>query len=328
MLRFVRTPAPPLGNQPVGATNQRRANAFVRARALGSGQAGTKMPEKELMTESEPRNQQQSELWNGPSGQAWVQSQQLMDQLLRPFEDLLLEATAAEPCQSLLDVGCGTGGTTLALARRLGSAVRCTGVDISEPMLELARARAEREATPPAFIAADAQTHAFEPGSFDAIVSRFGIMFFDDPVQAFANLHTAAKPGARLLLVAWRSAAENPFMTTAERAAAPWLPELPSRRPDEPGQFAFADPDRVRQILKTSGWTNIELTPVDLPCSMPERDLAPYVTRFGPVGRVLQKADAATRANLLDRIRDAMAPYVDEAEVRITCACWLIRASS
>jgi len=111
-------------------------------------------------------------------------------------------------------------------------------------MLELARARAEHESAPPAFIVADAQTHAFEPGSFDTIVSRFGVMFFDDPVRAFANLHGAAKPGARLVLIAWRSAAENPFMTSAERVAAPFLPDLPARRPHEPGQFAFGDPDR------------------------------------------------------------------------------------
>lgn len=279
------------------------------------------------MSKSEPHNQQQSTLWNGPSGQAWVESQQLMDQLLRPFEELLVEAATAEPCQHLLDVGCGTGATTLALARRLGSAAHCTGVDISEPMLELARARAEHEPTPPAFIVADAQTHAFEPASFDAIVSRFGVMFFDDPVRAFANLHGAAKPGARLVLIAWRSAAENPFMTTAERVAAPFLPDLPARRPDEPGQFAFGDPDRVRQILKTSAWSNIDVESVDRPCSMPERELTHYVTRFGPVARVLQHADAALRNNVIGQVRDALAPYVDDSEVRFTSACWLIRAS-
>jgi len=280
------------------------------------------------MTESEPHNLQQSTLWNGPSGQAWVESQQLMDQLLQPFEELLVEAVTAEPCQQLLDIGCGTGATTLALARRLGPAARCTGVDISAPMLELARARAEHESAPPAFIVADAQTHAFEPGSFDTIVSRFGVMFFDDPVRAFANLHGAAKPGARLVLIAWRSAAENPFMTSAERVAAPFLPDLPARRPHEPGQFAFGDPDRVRQILKASAWSNIEVEPVDRPCSIPEPELTQYVTRFGPVGRLLQQADVTLRSTVIGRVREALEPYVDAATVRFTSACWLIRASS
>ena len=145
----------------------------------------------------------------------------------------------------VLDVGCGTGSTTLAVARRLGAKGRCIGIDISEPMIAAARARAEREGTPASFIRADAQTHAFEPASFDMIISRFGVMFFDDSVRAFANLRRAAKQTPSLRFIAWRSAAENPFMTTAERAAAPLLPNLPARRPDAPGQFAFADRDRV-----------------------------------------------------------------------------------
>ena len=146
-----------------------------------------------------------------------------------------------DPERRVLDVGCGTGSTTLAVARLLGAKGRCTGIDISEPMIAAARARAEREGTPASFIRADAQTHAFEPASFDMIISRFGVMFFDDSVRAFANLRRAARDDAELRFIAWRSAAENPFMTTAERAAAPLLPNLPARRPDAPGQFAFAD---------------------------------------------------------------------------------------
>ena len=108
-------------------------------------------------------------------------------------------------------------------------------------MIAAARARAERERTPADFVCADAEVHAFEPASFDTIISRFGVMFFDDPVRAFANLRRAARDDARVRCIAWRSAADNPFMTTAERAAAPLLPTLPARRPDAPGQFAFAN---------------------------------------------------------------------------------------
>ena len=160
---------------------------------------------------------------------------------------------APDPGSRVLDVGCGTGSTTLAVARRLGAKGRCIGIDISEPMIAAARARAEREGTPASFIRADAQTHAFEPASFDMIISRFGVMFFDDSVRAFANLRRAARDDAELRFIAWRSAAENPFMTTAERAAAPLLPNLPARRPDAPGQFAFADRRRVYSILEESG---------------------------------------------------------------------------
>src|SRR5687768_3504342 len=200
------------------------------------------------------RDDEQSRLWNGPSGRAWVEAQDLLDRVLQPFEDILLEAVAARAPARVLDVGCGTGSTTLAIARRLGTAGRCTGVDISEPMLALARARAEREGSLARFIRADAEQYEFEPGSADLIVSRFGVMFFDDPVRAFANLRHAAAAAAAMRCIAWRGATENPFMTAAERAAAPLLPNLPARRPDGPGQFAFGSSDKVTAILAASGW--------------------------------------------------------------------------
>jgi SAM-dependent methyltransferase len=274
----------------------------------------------------QPKAGEQTTLWNGSAGRAWVESQELLDQILQPFQDLLVDAISTESPRRVLDVGCGTGGTTLAIARRLGRHGACTGVDISEPMLAAARARAEGERTPPIFVLADAQTHAFERASFDAITSRFGVMFFNDSVQAFANLRCAAEQGAHLRFLAWRSAAENAFMTTAERVAAPLLPNLPTRRPDEPGQFAFADGDRVRRILKDSGWSEIDVEPIDVPCTMPENELTHYVTRLGPVGRVLQEADPQVRAQLIDDVRAALAPYVHGAEVRFTGACWMVQA--
>jgi SAM-dependent methyltransferase len=273
------------------------------------------------MTSSE-----QEQLWNGPSGQAWVESQELLDGTFRPFEELLVEAAAARSPRRLLDVGCGTGSTTLAIARRLGKGTRCIGLDISEPMLALARARAGREGSPAEFVRADAQTHPFEPAAVDLIVSRFGVMFFDDPVAAFANLRRAATADGALRLIAWRSAAENPFMTTAERAAAPLLPELPARNPDGPGQFAFANAQRVHAILEESGWTGIAIRPLDVECAFPARELPSYLTRLGPVGRVLQDADERTRATVIEAIRPAYDPYIQGTDVRFVAACWMISA--
>jgi len=271
---------------------------------------------------------EQSALWNGAGGRAWVESQELLDHVLQPFEDLLVKVLSERTSRRVLDVGCGTGSTTLAIARQLGERGRCTGIDISEPMLIAARARAERERTPADFLLADAQTHAFERASFDAIVSRFGVMFFDDPVQAFANLRGAAEEGARLWFVAWRSAGENAFMTTAERVAAPLLPNLPARRADEPGQFAFADRERVRGILEESGWSAVDIQPIEVPCSMPESELTGYVTRFGPVGRVLHEVDERVRAEFIEKVRAALEPYVHGPEVRFAAACWMVAAEA
>jgi SAM-dependent methyltransferase len=270
----------------------------------------------------------QSALWNGNAGQGWVAAQELLDELFAPFEALLVDAVAAVSKGSVIDVGCGTGRTTTAVARRLGAGARCTGVDISEPMIAAARARAEREGTPAHFIRADAQAHPFEPASVDTIMSRFGVMFFADPVAAFANLRRAATADAAMRLLAWRSAAENPFMTTAERAAAPLLPNLPPRRPDAPGQFAFADDHRVHGILADGGWADIDIRAIDVACTLPERDLVPYLTRLGPVGQALQDADEQTKARVLDAVRPAFDPYVRGAEVRFTAACWMISAGA
>lgn len=267
----------------------------------------------------------QAAQWNGPSGQAWVDAQHLLDPLLKPFERPILEAVAAASAARVLDVGCGTGATTIALARRIGANGRAVGVDISGPMITAARARAGREGVSATFIQADAGAHAFEPEQFDAIVSRFGVMFFDEPIQAFANLRRAAARGAALRCVAWRGPDENPFMMTAERAAAPLIP-IPGRPLDAPGQFAFGDRRRVERILNVSGWSDIDVSAIDVACTMPEPDLLAYVTRFGPLSRVFPDADDATRRRVLDVVRPAFDQYVHGAVVRFDAACWQVSA--
>lgn len=282
-------------------------------------------------TPHQPQNEQTSEqstLWNGVAGCAWVDAQEVLDQMFQPLEDLLAEAVHAGPVRRVLDVGCGTGSTTRAVARRLGAQGCCVGIDISEPMITAAQTRADREGTPASFIRADAQRHAFEPASFDMIVSRFGVMFFEDSVQAFANLRRAARDGAELRFIAWRSPEENPFMTTAERAAAPLLPNIPARLPDAPGQFAFADRGRVSRLLEESGWTGIDIGPIDVACTLPETALVRYLTRLGPVGRVLQEVDERTRNQVIETVRAAFDPYVHGAEVRFNAACWMVGARS
>lgn len=261
----------------------------------------------------------QHQLWNGSSGRAWVAAQDVLDRMFQPFEDALVEVVATGSGYRVLDVGCGTGSTTLAIAQRLGAAGRCIGIDISAPMITAAQARAATEGSTAAFIRADAQRHAFEPASFDTIVSRFGVMFFDDPVYAFTRLRNAASNGAKLHLFAWRSAAENAFMTTAECAAAPLLPELPVRRPGAPGQ-------RVQAILNESGWSEIDVRAADVVCTFPEQDLIQYLGRLGPVGLMLQQTDERTRMQVIETVRTAFEPYVYGNELRFTAACWEIVA--
>jgi SAM-dependent methyltransferase len=276
------------------------------------------------MDAAQPTYDEQTKHWNATAGCAWVDAQELLDQMFKRLEDLLVDTVAAG--SRVLDVGCGTGGTTLAVARRLGHEGHCVGADVSEPMIAAARARAEREGAPASFIVADVQTHPFDRASFDAIISRFGVMFFNDPVQAFANMRRAATDDAALHAIVWRSAAENPFMTTAERAAAPLLPNLPARPLDGPGQFAFADPQRVAVILEGGGWADVDLQAIDVECTLPEKELIGYFTRFGPVGLTLQGEDERTRAQVIDAVRPAFDPFVHGTDVRYTAACWMVSA--
>lgn len=278
-----------------------------------------------MNTTHQPNNEQTT-LWNGRAGRAWVDQQALLDQVLKPLEDRLVDEVRAAGGLRVLDVGCGTGSTTLAVARLLGDKGHCIGADISEPMISLAKARAKQERSPAGFICADLQVYPFEPASFDTIISRIGVMFFDNPVMAFANLRRAAADDGKLRCIAWRSAADNPFMTAAERAAAPLLPNIPPRRPDAPGQFAFADRDRVASILQKSGWADIDIQPIEFECAMPEKELLGYATRLGPVGLVLEDADVGTRKRVIETIRAAFDPYVHGAEVRFIAACWMINA--
>ncbi len=271
-------------------------------------------------------NQDQARLWNGTAGQAWVEGQALLDALFAPLADVLVDAARDADAKRVLDIGCGAGATTLAIAQALGAEARCEGLDISEPLIALARERAARIGVNAVFHGADAQTKTFDDASFDLLVSRFGVMFFDDPVAAFANLRNAARPDARLCAIAWRDAAENPFMTTAERAAAPLLPELPPRKPDAPGQFAFADGERVRELLTRAGWREVAVEPLDVTCVFPKTHLGFYFTRLGPLAQFLPTIDPERRATVIEAVRPAFAPFVHDDEVRFVAACWRITA--
>ncbi len=265
----------------------------------------------------------QNTLWNGPGGQIWVAQQAILDGLFQPMADLLV-AELPETVTQLLDIGCGTGASLLA-AGAARPAARCTGLDISEPMLAMARGRAEAAGLDADFIVADAQQHPLSSTHFDWIQSRLGVMFFEDTGAAFTNLQRAAKPDAGLRFIAWRSAEENPFMTTAERAIGDEL-DLPPRSPGAPGQFAFADGERIRRLLQDAGWKDVEVTTVDLPCSLARNELPTYVGQLGPLGLALRNLPEERAASLRNTALAAFTPFIEGDRVRVDAACWLIRA--
>lgn len=272
-------------------------------------------------------NRDQAELWNSQSGRTWAELNDILDALLRSPGEVVVQAAVAAGGLRLLDIGCGAGDTTFMAARALGSDARCLGVDISGPLIETARRRAAQDgAAGIDFLQADAQVHPFDEGAFDTVISRFGVMFFDDPTAAFTNLRRAVRPGGHLAFVAWRGPGENSFMTTAQQAAAPLLPPMPPRDPDAPGQFAFADETRVRAVLQGAGWTGVDLKAVDLVCALPKHDLPTYVTRMGPVGMVFPTLDEDAQRRLSEALVKAFQSFLEGDQVIFTAACWLATA--
>ena len=279
-----------------------------------------------METTIEAADPEQAALWNDRAGRSWAELCDMLDRMLAPFVPLLLDAVGPVDGRAVLDIGCGAGAVTLAAAR---NGARCLGVDISAPLIEAARSRARHLGAASAdFVQGDAQTWSFAPAGFDAIVSRFGVMFFADPEAAFRNLHRAARPGARLACLTWRGAADNPFMTAAERAAAPLLPQLPVRAEDAPGQFGFADPDRVRAILAAAGWRDAAVRAADVTCTLSEADLAVYARRMGPVGQLLPTLDDALRGEVEERVDGAFRPFVRDGAARFAAACWMVTAQA
>lgn len=282
------------------------------------------------MKETEADSTDASPDWSSAAGNAWVGVQDLTDATYEPVERLLSDEVARNPGRRVLDVGCGTGATTVAIARRLGPDAECAGIDVSKPMVEAARERAREAGLERIrFDLADAGTHQFGEGAFDLIVSRWGVMFFADPGAAFANLARAAA-GGRLRAITWRSHTENPFMTVAEEAAAPLLPGFEPRRTDEsPGQFGLADEKAVTHILEAAGWRDVGLIPIDVACSFPESELVRYFTGLGPLARHLDGlAEEEVPDDLFETVRRAFAPYVAGGEVSFNAACWMISANS
>jgi len=231
------------------------------------------------------------------------------------------------PRSRTLDIGCGGGQTSNSLADAVGAAGHVTGVDISTPLLGLARSRARGNTD---FIHADAAFHPFKP-EYDLIFSRFGVMFFDDPAEAFANIRKAAKPGGRLAFVCWRPVPENQWVLVPAMAAQPFLPPAPPADPFAPGPFAFADPKRVEGILTKAGFRNWKLEKLDghMHLGATAENAAFLMTQIGPLSRALNEVeDEAVKTKIRAAVQAAFEGIKKNGEVAPGIACWLVSASA
>lgn len=267
----------------------------------------------------------QAAFWNGPGGASWLASYDRIQQSIAGFGDAVLAAAAAQPGEKVLDVGCGTGTTTAALARAIGANGHVLGVDISEPLIAAARAQHIANAR---FELGDAATFAFEHAAFDLVFSRFGVMFFAEPVPAFENLRRALKPSGRLTFVCWRTPQENPWGLVPMQAAAPHLPPFERPGPEDPGQYAFGDRARVERILAQSGFVRPTFEQIDRPVMM-GKDIPAVLenlSTFGMLSRLFAEAAPTAVEKARRAIAEVLKPHATPQGVVLGGACWLVTA--
>jgi SAM-dependent methyltransferase len=273
-------------------------------------------------------NVDQITYWNARAGNTWASMQKRLDAQIGSIGLKALDALALREGERVIDIGCGCGTTSFEIARRVGASGRVTAIDISRPMLDVARRDAERDPIRNvAFLEADAQTYAFEPSSFDALYSRFGVMFFTDPVAAFTNLFAALKPkSGRLAFVCWRPLKENPWMGIPVKAAMQHLPPQEAPDPLAPGPYAFADAERGRRILAEAGFGEIDARPHDQKVELGVLDEAvEHCTRVGPLSRLLLEYPDAV-APVMETLRRTLGTYETDGVVRMDAAVWIVSA--
>jgi SAM-dependent methyltransferase len=272
-------------------------------------------------------NAAQIDFWNAAAGATWAAFQTQLDRQLEPLGAEAMRVLAPASGEHILDIGCGCGQTSFALAERVGSTGAVLGVDISQPMLAVARARSPAAGgVVPRFEEADAATADLGEAAFDGVFSRFGVMFFSDPSAAFAHIRHAVKPQGRLAFVCWRPLAENPWMHAPLDAARPALPPLPPSDPTAPGPFAFSDPERVRSILTEAGFGSVRIEAFDARIGSGNlEETVALAARVGPLAAALREHPDRAEA-VMNLVRPALAAYVTPEGVLMPAAVWIVSA--
>ncbi len=278
---------------------------------------------------SEASNVGEAEYWR--SAQQWVDCQDMLDALLQPVLDRVLTEAALQPGERVLDIGCGTGASTLAAAHAVGPDGHVTGADISGLMLELAQRRTDDvRLDNVTYCEGDAQVHGFASDHFDAVISRFGVMFFEDPAAAFHNIARAVKPGGRLVFLCWAALSKNPWFAVPRQSAIDVLGSVPPADPRAPGPMAFEDRAYVAEILHDASWHDVSIEEISLNLTPKGSlaDVASFATRLGPASRIIKDLDG-TEDDILKietLVHDRLAEFATESGVQVAAKLNLVHA--
>jgi SAM-dependent methyltransferase len=282
------------------------------------------------MTEQARPNTDQAEFWNGPGGETWTTQRDRFNTMLRPIGLAAIARAAPQAGEHVLDVGCGTGETTGDLARHVAPGGSVTGLDISELMLAEARRFNQDHDVPVTFHAADAQLHAFEEAAFDLVFSRFGVMFFEDSVAAFANLRRALKPEGRLAFACWQSVERNGWVHVPRDIVAKHIALAGPTDPTAPGPFAFGPEGRAAGLLRDAGFRDIAVEAHDTEVTMggggSVEAAVHAVTDQGPLSRAIHDAPEDVQQRIREDLTEALAHHADDDAVRLGAGVWLVTA--
>jgi SAM-dependent methyltransferase len=270
----------------------------------------------------------QDEYWNGDEATHWVAHADRYDAMLEPFDRHLFARADISRTDTVVDVGCGCGATTLAAAG-LAAGGLALGIDLSRPMLGVATQRARRRAVGNVrFERGDAQTHPFDPGCLEHVLSRFGVMFFTDPVAGFSNIARALRPDGRLTFVCWQEIARNDWITIPGAAAAAHVPLPPLAGGDAPGPFSLSDPGRINAVLAAAGFHRVDIAAVEeaLVAGVTVEDTVAFFAQTGMGRALLAGVGDAVRARTLAAVADALTAHVTADGVELGSRAWLVSA--
>lgn len=281
----------------------------------------------------------QGEYWNGEAGRRWASHQATFDAVFAPLTERLFAGAELRPGEAVLDIGCGSGATTLRAAEAVGPTGRVTAADVSAPLLAVTAERIAARPTGGAavdLVEADAQIHAFPRGAFDRVISRFGIMFFDDSIAAFANLHGALRDGGHLAVLCWRTLPENAWIADPLDLVRSLVPDPEPTPPDAPGPFRFAEAERLADILSAAGFRDIAFAPVDEALVLGRsaagdaraaaEAAATFALDLGPASRLVRDQTPEIRAQAFARVRRDFEARARDGAVQLAAACWLVTA--
>ncbi|UPJ47408.1 class I SAM-dependent methyltransferase [Bradyrhizobium sp. 200] len=261
-------------------------------------------------------------------GHSWVSQQAVISDVFTSVTSVSLDAAAAKPGEHVIDIGCGTGDTLLAFAKVVGPSGAVLGVDVSVPMLDFAKHRAaEATLSNAAFALADATSYAFEPRWADLVYSRFGVMFFDDPIRAFTNIRSGMKAGGRLVFVCFRTMPESPWFRVPIDAARPHVPPQPPVDPLAPGMFSLAHEERLRGLLTEAGFREVALKATNVPIHGKDTTQSmAFITQAGPLPALLENASGEQRIRATEAVRNALAANIGADGRGLHVGLWLVSA--